>query len=230
MNSTYTVGLDLGQKQDPSALTLIERVACPKSGEPLAYNCRGLERWPLGTPYPEIVRRVDYLMSKPQLKEAPLVVDQTGVGLAVVDMFRLVLDRTIVPVNITGGKQCHRLPNGDWSVPKIDLVAVIVSLMGRRMLFFPPGHRLRKALENELRNFKVKVTQAGNETFSAWRENDNDDLVLALSVACWYADRSGAAIDNSKAATSGRSLLADAPAGVFGVRPDSARRDGGYPI
>jgi hypothetical protein len=228
VSSTYTVGLDLGQRQDPSALIVIERVA-DATGEAVAYHCRGLERWHLGTPYPEVIARTRHIMDTPQLRESPLVIDQTGVGVAVVDMFRLVLDRVIVPVNITGGKQCSRLPNGDWSVPKFDLVAVIQSLMGRRLLRFPRGHRLAKVLVDELRNFKVKVTAAANETFMG-REGANDDMVLSLAVAAWYADRAGAVIDNAAAASSGKSLLADAPAGVFGTERRPQRLDGGYQL
>jgi len=229
MNKTYTVGLDLGQRQDPSALVVIEREAAA-DGTPTAYRCLGLERWPLGTPYLEVVARTRAVMDAPPLKEAPLVVDQTGVGVAVVEMFRHAIDRVLVPVNITGGKQCHRLPSGDWSVPKFDLVAVIQSLLGRRLLTFPRGHRLCKVLVDELRNFKVRVTAAANETYSAWRDSDKDDMVLALACSLWYADRAAGVIDNSKAASSGRSLLADAPAGVFGPGPMTPRFDGGYPL
>jgi hypothetical protein len=30
---------------------------------------------------------------------------------------------------------------------------------------------------------------AGNETFESWRERDHDDLVFAVALACWWADR-----------------------------------------
>jgi hypothetical protein len=33
------------------------------------------------------------------------------------------------------------------------------------------------------------VTPDRNETFASWRERDNDDLLLALALAVWYADR-----------------------------------------
>jgi hypothetical protein len=35
----------------------------------------------------------------------------------------------------------------------------------------------------------VKVTAAANEVFKAWRDGDNDDLVLALAIAAWQAER-----------------------------------------
>ena len=49
--------------------------------------------------------------------------------------------------------------------------------------------KLAEVLTKELLTFKVKITTAGNETFEAWRERDHDDLVLALAVALWYAER-----------------------------------------
>jgi hypothetical protein len=44
-------------------------------------------------------------------------------------------------------------------------------------------------LAKELLAFKVKITAAGNETFESWRERDKDDLVLAVALACWWAER-----------------------------------------
>ncbi len=43
-------------------------------------------------------------------------------------------------------------------------------------------------LINELRNFHVAVNIAtGHGSYEAWREGDHDDLVFAVSLACWYA-------------------------------------------
>jgi hypothetical protein len=46
-----------------------------------------------------------------------------------------------------------------------------------------------ETLETELQNFRVKITAAANETFGAWRERDHDDLVLALALAVWHAEK-----------------------------------------
>ena len=40
-----------------------------------------------------------------------------------------------------------------------------------------------------MENFRVKVTDAANETFGAWRERPHDDLVLAVAIAAWQAER-----------------------------------------
>ncbi len=41
----------------------------------------------------------------------------------------------------------------------------------------------------ELQNFKVKFTRAGNDTYEAWRESDHDDLVLAAAMAAWFGEK-----------------------------------------
>jgi hypothetical protein len=39
-----------------------------------------------------------------------------------------------------------------------------------------------------LGTFTVRITEAGNESFEAWREKDHDDLMLAVVLACWAAE------------------------------------------
>lgn len=36
-------------------------------------------------------------------------------------------------------------------------------------------------------SFQVKITDAGNDTYGAWRDGTHDDLVLAVALACWAA-------------------------------------------
>ncbi len=61
-----TIGADLGQAQDPTALAVAE-VRTPE------IHVRHLERLPLGTPYPKVVERIGDLVDK--LPGAALVVD-----------------------------------------------------------------------------------------------------------------------------------------------------------
>jgi hypothetical protein len=48
----FYLGLDLGQRHDPTAIALVERV------DLTSVRVRHLERVPLGTPYPGVVARV----------------------------------------------------------------------------------------------------------------------------------------------------------------------------
>ena len=56
-----TLGLDIGQRVDPTALAVVETERRPVEGaghSDVHHLIRYLERQPLGTPYPEVVSRV----------------------------------------------------------------------------------------------------------------------------------------------------------------------------
>jgi hypothetical protein len=186
----HIVGLDLGQTTDFSALAALER--SQTGDEPAQYACRDLRRWPLGTPYPRIVADVLAFMSHSALIEPVLVVDQTGVGRAVVDMFRGRVECIFEPITITAGSTPSRAENGDRHVPKKDLVGVLQTLLCERRLHVAPTLKDAAVLVKELQNFQVKVTLSANETFGApWRDGAHDDLVLALAVGAWIGENGG---------------------------------------
>ena len=85
----YSVGLDLGQSQDYTAIAVAERrnIPVPQGSRPHhVYAIPHLERFPLGTSYPAIVERVAEVLAMRELQGARLAVDSTGVGAAVVDL------------------------------------------------------------------------------------------------------------------------------------------------
>jgi len=175
----YLIGLDLGQSVDPAALVVVER-------QPLAYAVCHARRLPLGTPYPEVVQAVVALVAEPALAgRVELVVDHSGVGRPVVDMLRQAVPCPVVPVTITSGRAVTRSREGGFRVPKSQLVdAVRVLLRGHR-LQVAAGLPEAEALLRELRNFRVRITAAANETYGA-RSGAHDDLVLAAALACWW--------------------------------------------
>jgi hypothetical protein len=191
---TYSVGLDLGQQKDSTAIAIVEVAHAPDPVRPARqcnhYGVRHLERLPLGTSYPAVVERVSGLIRTPPLPGSPLAVDQTGVGRPVVDLLRqATLPCRLVPVTITFGGLAHQ-EGRDWRVPKKDLVGVLlVLLQSDRLRMNRKKIPLAEVLAKELANFRVKVTANANETFESLRESDHDDLVLALALACWAAER-----------------------------------------
>src|SRR5262249_29878445 len=142
------------------------------------------------TSYTSIVKDVVELFERPPLSGSVLCVDATGVGRAVVDLFRKARPKArLIPITITGGSVESSGPDG-WTVPKRDLAGVLQVLLGQRRLQVSPALPLAPVLARELSTFKVKVSLAtGNESFEAWRERDHDDLVLAVAMACWYGER-----------------------------------------
>ena len=183
------MGLDLGQVRDYTAIAVIERIASSPKNAPPSYHLRHLQRFPLGTPYPEIVTHVrDMIHSPPLAGVTKLIVDGTGVGVPVVEMLRQA-GLSLVPIWITGGETTSR-KGRIIRVPKRDLVSVLQVVFQTGRLRIASSLPLGPILIDELLNFRAKVTTAGTNTYEAWRESVHDDLVLALAIAVWYAERS----------------------------------------
>ncbi len=181
----FFVGLDLGQANDYTALAVLERRIVEKES---SYDVRKLERV-RGMPYPDIIDKITQIMRSPALiNEALLIVDQTGVGQPVVDSFRKARLRPI-GIMIHGGDKVTR-ENSTWRVPKRDLVGVLQVLLQNSRLRVSWKLKLAKILTGEMLNFKVKIDQAtAHDSYSAWREQDHDDLLLAVALAAWMGER-----------------------------------------
>jgi hypothetical protein len=187
-------GLDLGTRADYSALAVAERseVSDGRGRFVGHYRLRALKRWPLKTSYADIVAEVVAAFARPPLAGSVLCIDGTGVGVAVVDLFRKARPSCrLVPITITGGAVARAAPlDGGWSVPKRDLASVLQALLGTRRLQISPALELAGELAKELSTFTVKVNIAtGNESFEAWRERDKDDMVLAAAMPLWFGER-----------------------------------------
>ncbi len=223
VETSYLVGLDLGQTQDFTALVALEKSrdveefhdgvkvvqeagmgtvitlladpAPPKAKvalKPSTYHCRLIERFDLGTPYTTIVDRVTAMFERaPREKHSTLVIDGTGVGRPVVDMFARARPRChVVPVTIAPSAQMFSIDEwGYYRVPKKDLVGALQILFQNDRLKIVPSLPHAATLVKELDNFRVKITAAGNETFEAWREKAHDDIVLAVALAAWMGEK-----------------------------------------
>lgn len=88
-----TIGVDIGQKRDPTAIAVAEIDRRPISPDrtDAHYRVRHLDRLALGTPYPEVAREVARITARVRnhAGESPTVfVDATGVGQPVLDLVR----------------------------------------------------------------------------------------------------------------------------------------------
>lgn len=183
-------GLDLGQAQDYTALSIVQKVK-PKDSELIQYHTRHAERFALGMPYPEIIDKLQERINAVNIISYMVLPDATGVGRPVVDLMRKRGIKT-VPIMITGGeKELFDPELGGWKVPKRVLVSNLQVLLQNGQLKFAKGMMHADILLEELMNFKIKVTSHANDTYEAWREGDHDDLVLSLAMAVWYAEKFG---------------------------------------
>jgi hypothetical protein len=181
--TSYVLGLDLGQTRDFTALAVLERHPVETAEQKPDYALCHLRRFPLGTAYTEIVPAVGAVRRSEPLRQAPLVVvDQTGVGRAVVDMLRQSACGGI-PVTITGGHATTVTADGSYHVPKKELITALQVVMQGRRLQIARSLPDAATLVRELQQFQVKITAAANETFGVWRDGQHDDLVLAVALA-----------------------------------------------
>jgi hypothetical protein len=201
--SIFLFGLDLGQLTDYTALVGVEakgtwidfayedafmgyarsRTIKVEVLPLVALNVRHIERFPLKTPYETMVDQVEN-----RLKHAPspkhLVIDRTGVGVAVAEMFRRCRP---IGLTITAGGHAHIPASNLVNVPKRDLVASLQVPLQDGVLKIAKKLPSAALLTSELATFKAKITAAGSQTFEAWREADHDDLVLATAMPVWLA-------------------------------------------
>jgi hypothetical protein len=197
----YFMGVDLGQANDPTAIAVIRPVRyllwtgveLPKSNQawpeerPSVFQCGYLERVPLGVTYPAVVNHVASLLMRPIWNgKIDLIVDATGVGAPVVDLFKAA-GITHSAVTITGGNSESR-DGHRFSVPKMTLISQLQALLHEGRLQIQKELPDAAELVRELQDFRVNYTETGRMTFGA-REGRHDDMVLALAMAVWRATK-----------------------------------------
>jgi hypothetical protein len=211
----YYVGLDLGQAADYSALAVVEEpVYCPRAGGWVSWAAlppdlrrdykdgawqqwdatapgkpplwlRQLYRYPLRTSYPAIVADVAQRLNAASV----LVIDATGVGQAVCDMFRFAnppLPCDLRPVVIHGGvKVIH---DRGLHVPKRDLIGAAQAVLQSDRLRVAEESEYTAVWLREMQNYQLKLTDSGHDTYNARQDSVHDDLVLAVSLAVWLRE------------------------------------------
>lgn len=185
--SAHIIGVDLGQFNDFTALSVIESEANTRTP---VHQVRHLDRW-RGRPYTDLTGTLAEVIAEVRTDKArpTLAIDQTGVGAAVVDQIRAAnLDAELVSISIHGGDRVTR-DGAVYRVPKRDLVGAVAVTLQSARLRISPHLALVTVLSEELSRFKVKIDPAtAHDSYAAWRENDHDDCVLSVAMAVWLAE------------------------------------------
>jgi len=186
---TVFVGVDLGQRGSHTAIVVLERFevapdytdALRGVGMKWRYVVRAAERVKLGTPYSEVVKRVKRIVEQMALKgRCVLVVDGTGVGVPVVELMREVgMGCLIQAIVITSGQNAT-----SGSVPRAELVTKMQLMAQRGELEIAGGCGYLEELKRELVHLQLA---GGGSSSSRDGARENDDLALALALACWRA-------------------------------------------
>jgi len=192
-----TLGVDIGQRRDPTAIVVVEhewREGAGGQQDLRAHHiARHLESLPLGTPYPDVAQRVAEVVRGVEAAEpgaSPnLYVDATGVGTPVVDTLRAAgVDAKLIPVYFTRGDR-RTLVEGEVRLGKAWLVSKLQTLLQSRLLHLPRTSEA-EILAQELLDYEIRVTEDANERYGAFRVGAHDDLVTALGLAT-QEDRGG---------------------------------------
>jgi hypothetical protein len=201
-DEAFICGVDLGQSQDPTAIIVMRHTRTPLIGDDgwdidpkkrttrqkvkESFDVVHAERLPLGTSYPAIVEHIRNVLNRPPLRDnCYLVIDESGVGRAVGDMFSAAGLRA-VRVIITAGTDVVKQELLRWSVAKSHLISGVDARLYSDELRFAAELTEAPALAEELKDFRRHVGAAGRATFQA-RVGKHDDLVLGVSLCVWWA-------------------------------------------
>jgi hypothetical protein len=191
------LGLDLGQITDYAALSLVSRsiAGTYADGSPVRsplgrlirrHDVLAIKRYEKGTSYIQICR--DVREKTVRWRGIRLVLDATGVGRPIVDIFRELL----IPVHaitITGGKNWSNPAPYEYNVSKFELVAAARIALEMRTFGIAADAADEVTLAifmKELLGFKVHNSKKDNELYDA-REGENDDMVLCATLPIWYS-------------------------------------------
>jgi hypothetical protein len=190
----WILGVDLGQSNDYTAICGLHHTVTPldtwtpwhgsmKQARVERFDVMALARRPLGEPYPEQVRYVKALLEREPFKGAQLVVDETGVGRPVADIF---VANGLKPnrIAIGSGLEVNQRNGYSFTVPKLLLVSTLEAKMHTGQFKIAP--EIAGELQEELREFQRKVSESGRSTYDA-RSGAHDDLILSCAIALWWA-------------------------------------------
>jgi phage FluMu gp28-like protein len=155
----YYVGVDPGQKRDPSVIAVILK----KNGHSTLVH---LKRFPLGTEYQQVVEYLK-LVGERFRNVRGYYVDQTGLGEVFVENLRKAGLKNVKGIELS-------LPR------KSDVMTQLKQVMEQKRLHIPRDRELIIEMNAEI----AKLTQAGKTKFSH-RSGTHDDRLWALALAVY---------------------------------------------
>ena len=181
--ATVQIGIDLGQKHDPTGICVAE---LDRRESEVHYLVRHLERIPLETGYPDQVERiVEVHQGIRRLgHRAKVYLDATGLGQPVLD----ILHKRRIPlvgVFLTGSERAVWEDDGRvLRLGKSQMVSRLQVLLSYERIHLPQTPEAA-AMVDELLNYEIRVNANANAQFGAFKTGKHDDLATALGLACW---------------------------------------------
>lgn len=187
MRNSIMIGVDIGQKHDPTAICVVELDERAKDRRKINhFVVRHLERLPIGASYPAVAQRLDAMtqgIRQRNDRRPYLYVDATGLGQPIIDLLREETSRlgSIIPVYFTHGDQ-RTHEGGEIRLGKAYLVSRLQMLLQTARLHLPRTADAER-LAQELLAYEIQVDEQANDRYGAFRVGTQDDLVTALGLA-----------------------------------------------
>jgi hypothetical protein len=214
---SVAIGMDVGQKHDPTAICVAEmdmrvtgrilhrhatgQTQCSAECKPemaAHFTARFLQRLPLGTSYPNVAERLVAIVGGLRARgidRMELRIDSTGVGAPVVDIMRNALRSEpcqIVAVTFTHGDRYVR-DGALATLGKAFLVSRLQALLQTTRIELPNTAEA-KALAEELQVYEIRIDQDANDKYGAFKVGAHDDLVTALGLSVISESRQNSAV------------------------------------
>jgi hypothetical protein len=187
----YVMGVDLGTLRDYTAIVVVEKSV--DSLDAVFHAVRFAYRLPQQLPYPTIVNTIgEAFVRLPPMPQAPLlVVDSTGLGRPVTDMF-FAAGLDCVPVTLTAAADWSYDDMGGVRLPKSVMVSTLNVALQEQRVGIAAGIPIVATLRQELGGYRARLRSSGRETFeNAASAAAHDDLVIALAIAVFGAENLG---------------------------------------
>jgi hypothetical protein len=209
------IGASLGHRHEKTAISVTERAYAStgetfnthhyepgygwprleaREGVKVEYRVRHLERHP--SRYASVAQRIPEVVNKIG-EDFILVVDITATGRPAYSLILGELAAALKesrihfkhgPITVSGvAGGVSQSPDVGYLVPRRDLITASQILFDEGQLKIAEGLELAGTLRDELLAFKPKANKP--DDLEGWRERPHDDLVLAVAVSVWTAER-----------------------------------------
>ena len=180
------IALDPAQLRDWSAIAVVDMHMVSEKRQ-FNYDLVAMNRRQ-GLPYDQIVEWTSGVLKRPEFMRGQppeFVLDATGVGVAVNDMFRAKRIRTRA-VTITSGNALNR-QEATIHLGKARLIGTFLSAFDAGKVHVNPNMPIWPALEQEMLSFRAEMSEQGHAKFEA-PPGEHDDMLFALALAVWYGE------------------------------------------
>lgn len=190
MKASYVMGLDVGPPGEPTGFAILERPAMDQRPREYVYRLRHVERVAPGTAFTAIIQLVAERKNTAQIGSPPLVMDLTAVGQRFLEQcWKSGLGLNPQAIVLGSGVTVQKLDNWITQVPKRDLVTSLQLAFQGRRLKIAPDLPQADLLTAELSGFRLRAVTLSDAATLEWRTGAHDDLVFAVALAVWFADK-----------------------------------------